>query len=184
MSELVKLKLEIMSNLKRVSTPDVRRAAQLLLKTRDKLGRVWVAGNGGSAAIASHFTSDLMNLGFDVKCLVDNVARLTALTNDEGWERAYDMQMPGFSPVDSLVLFTVHGASGGVWSSNLANAAALASMKGGSVILVAGCDGGKIKRYATAGVTWPSGDPYVVEGLFSVVAHMICAELRDQLEGR
>ncbi len=48
-------------------------------------GRIFTVGNGGSSAIASHFTSDLLNLQFKACCLTDNVPRLTAVTNDYSW---------------------------------------------------------------------------------------------------
>jgi len=155
----------------------------LLLVTKRKGGRIWLAGNGGSASLCGHFASDLMNLGFDVCCMTDNVARLSALTNDYGWEYVYTIQMENhFKEGDVLFLCTVHGSvgrEGSGWSANLASAAKYAKEKGGRVLLLSGNDGGRLKAIADRSLTIHSAEPYIVEGIHSVLTHLICSLLKE-----
>ena len=149
--------------------------------------RIWVCGNGGSALIGSHFTSDLMNLGFDAKCMVDNVARTTALTNDYGWPHVYTLQMEKhYREGDLLILISVHGSTGKgegeAWSTNLANAADLARKKGGVVLSLSGCEGGSLKQLSDHGLYTSCSEAYLVEGLHSVLAHLVCSVLREMIE--
>jgi len=144
---------------------------------------VYIAGNGGSASTAQHFASDLENNGVFTKCLVDNMARITAITNDKGWGKLFTEQMKQFSG-DILVLFTVHGSTGedsaGAWSQNLLHAAKMAKERSGTVIVISGCNGGELVKYADAKVVIPSGDVLIVEGVHVVITHLIIAALISQ----
>jgi len=153
----------------------------------EKGGRVYIAGNGGSASTSSHFASDLMNLGFDVVCMTDNVSRITALTNDKGWGKIYIEQMPHFNKKDVLVLITVHGCEGaqdsGPWSKNLLEAAYLALERDGEVLVLSGNYGGFLAEHVRARfLTISSSDVNVVEGVHLVLTHLICADLKGRVK--
>ena len=89
----------------------VQRLVEHLRTARDADGTVYVAGNGGSAATASHWANDLgkgtKSSGrafMRVMCLSDNVSWLTALANDEGYDRAFSGQLENFAgPGDVFV---------------------------------------------------------------------------------
>ncbi len=145
-------------------------------------GRVFTVGNGGSSAIASHFTSDLLNLEFDARCLTDNVPRLTAVTNDYSWGEVYSKLLADLHANlrDSLVIFSVNcsagkSPAGAEWSKNLGVAARVAKEYGMSIYLIGGNSGGGLKEMSLSlrSITFPGTDPYVVEGVMSVVAHLV-----------
>ena len=149
--------------------------------------RIYVAGNGGSASTAQHFASDLMKLGFDVLCLCDNVARITAIVNDDGWDKLYTEQMRHFHAGDALVLFSVHGCeatktTGG--STNLYEAAKLCRERKGELFVFSGNNGGHLAAFFKKNgcfLTLGSSDCDVVEGVHVVQSHAVCAALKEML---
>lgn len=154
-----------------------------LLKKAKKNGRIYLAGNGGSASTMSHFASDLANLGFDTFCLNDNVARVTALANDKGWDRVYLEQLRSlFENGDVLILASVHGCvgqdEGDEWSQNLLQAAKYVEFLEGTVLSLIGGNGGNLKELSSVCVVVPSWDAYEVEGIHSVLTHVICGLLK------
>jgi len=95
------------------------RIAHVMAKARDDKRMIFLLGNGGSAATASHFAQDLA-LGarakgkpiFKTISLADNVSSITALGNDRGYEEVFSGQMEGvFEPSDILIAFSASGNS-------------------------------------------------------------------------
>ena len=125
------------------------RVFQRLRIARDHSATVYVAGNGGSAATASHWATDLGKATkrsgckpIRVMCLSDNVSWLTALANDEGYERVFSGQLENFAgPKDVLVVISASGNS-----PNLVRAVELARDRGTSTIGFLGFDGGVLKN--------------------------------------
>ncbi len=145
-------------------------------------GRIFTVGNGGSSAIASHFASDLLNLEFDARCLTDNIPRLTAVTNDYSWGEVYSKLLTDLHANlrDSLVIFSVNcsagkSPAGAEWSKNLGVVARVAKKYDMAIYLIGGNDGGGLKEMALGlrSITFPGTDPYVIEGVMSVVAHLV-----------
>lgn len=145
--------------------------------------RIYLVGNGGSAYVASHFASDLLNLGFDVVCLNTNIARLTALTNDIGWHYVYVEQLQHFQKGDVLILISVHGGRKTA-SFNLIKAANLANEKGGITLSLTGSDGGMLKPLSKICLIIPSEKCCYVEGLHSLLCHVICERLKKNGDGK
>jgi D-sedoheptulose 7-phosphate isomerase len=133
--------------LARADLAALERVVKHLRRTRDADGTVYVAGNGGSAATASHWTNDLGKAtkasGRDymrVMCLSDNVSWLTALANDEGYERVFSGQLENFAgPGDLLVVLSASGNS-----PNLLRAVELAQERGVVTVALLGFDGGAL----------------------------------------
>ena len=183
--KLIKLPL-VIEALSQVTGEDYESTIKALLHARFNGFRVHCCGNGGSGSTASHFSADLQNLGFDSVCLNDSLPRVSALTNDKGWGRVYTEQLSQVIPEDVLVLFTVHGSEGaesaGPWSQNLVEAYKLCVSKGVYVIVFSGNGGGYFRnRDDVLLVPVESGDVYVVEGVHSVLAHMVCDELKRRI---
>jgi D-sedoheptulose 7-phosphate isomerase len=119
-----------------------------LREARDGASRVYIAGNGGSASTASHWANDLGKatkrsgcVPFQVMCLSDNTSWLTALANDEGYERVFAGQLENFArPGDVLVVISASGNS-----PNLVRAVEMARSRGMSTIGFLGFDGGALK---------------------------------------
>jgi D-sedoheptulose 7-phosphate isomerase len=125
----------------------VERIVDRLREVRDRGGNVFVAGNGGSAATATHLVNDLGKATkrsgrrpMRVMCLSDNVSWLTALANDEGYARAFSGQMENFAFEGDLLL--VISASGN--SENLIDAVQLAAHRGVHTAALLGFDGGRL----------------------------------------
>jgi D-sedoheptulose 7-phosphate isomerase len=126
----------------------VERVVDRLRAARDADGTVYVAGNGGSAATASHWANDLGKATkasgrafIRVICLSDNVSWLTALANDEGYERAFSGQLENFAcPGDVLVVISASGNS-----PNVVKAVELARERGVVTIGLLGFDGGVLR---------------------------------------
>jgi D-sedoheptulose 7-phosphate isomerase len=127
----------------------VERIVQHLRKARDSGATIYVAGNGGSAATASHWVNDLGKATkaagrgpMRVMSLSDNVSWLTALANDEGYERVFSGQLENFARAGDVLI--VMSASGN--SSNLVQAVDLARRRGVVTIGFLGFDGGALKN--------------------------------------
>ena len=152
----------------------------------DENRTVFMAGNGGSAAAASHFAQDLAKgtladmrakHRFRVIPLTDNVGYITALANDEGYEHVFAHQMRAFAaPGDVLVAISGSGNS-----PNVLRAVDLAKSIGMSVIGVTGFDGGKLRSACDVEVHVPIDDMGMCEALHGVLFHLAMAMLRDHV---
>ena len=148
----------------------------LLRKVANKLkksnGIVYVVGNGGSSATASHMVGDLRKqLKKIAICPSDNVSSLTAYTNDNGWEKAYTWINNNLTNEDIMILVSVHGGS--TWSSNLVNVGKKAHYKGAYVVGLSGHDGGKFNQFCDVNIIVNSKDTFEIEYTHSEICHEI-----------
>jgi len=140
----------------RMDLEQVERAVERLREARDRGATIFIAGNGGSAATASHLVNDLGKATkssgrahLRVMGLSDNVSWLTALANDEGYERVFSGQLENFARAgDVLILISASGNS-----PNLVHAAAFARDRGVCTVGILGFDGGRLKD-AVDEVVW------------------------------
>ena len=159
----------------------VESTAVALAKVREKGGRLFIIGVGGSAGHASHATNDFRKIcGFEAYCPTDNVSELTARINDEGWEGAFSTWLEGsrLRAEDGLLIFSVGGGSlEPPVSSNIVRAIELAKSRGATVTGLVGRNGGFTGKMADACVIIPTVDPElitpIVEGLAAVVWHLL-----------
>src|SRR5690242_16396112 len=139
---------------RRVDRDAVERAVDELARVRQRGGRLFILGLGGSAANASHAVNDFRKIcGFECYAPTDNVSELTARTNDEGWDTVFSEWLKGsrFSAHDGLLIFSVGGGDlEKNVSTNLIRAIQLARELGASVVGVVGRDGGYTAKAATA----------------------------------
>jgi D-sedoheptulose 7-phosphate isomerase len=159
----------------------VDRLATELAAVRDGGGRLFVLGVGGSAAHASHAACDFRKLcGLEAYAPTDNVAELTARTNDDGWEDVFAAWLEGsrLRAQDAVLVFSVGGgdAERGV-SANLVRAVEVARRAGAKVLGVVGRDGGHVGRTADVCVVVPTVNEDRVtahtEGMCAVVWHLL-----------
>jgi D-sedoheptulose 7-phosphate isomerase len=133
--------------------------ASLLARIKAHGGRVFFLGVGGNAANCSHAVNDFRKIaGIECYAPTDNVAELTARTNDEGWEGVFAewLKVSRLSARDALFVLSVGG--GNVErniSANLVRAIQLAKKVGAKVTGVVGRDGGFTARAADACVIIP-----------------------------
>jgi D-sedoheptulose 7-phosphate isomerase len=159
----------------------VERVAAGLAERRDRGGRLFILGVGGSAGHASHAVNDFRKLcAFEAYAPTDNVSELTARTNDEGWDTTFAEYLRGsrVGADDAVLVFSVGGgdAERGV-SRNLVLALDLAGEAGAGVFGIVGRDGGHTARVADACVVIPPlyaehVTPHT-EGLCAVVWHLL-----------
>jgi D-sedoheptulose 7-phosphate isomerase len=158
----------------------VERCAAGLAAVRERGGRLFILGVGGSAGHASHAVNDFRKIcGFEAYAPTDNVSELTARINDDGWETAYSEWLKGsrLNSTDALLVFSVGGADPerGV-STNLASALELAQERGAAIFGVVGRDGGMTARVADGCVVLPPLYPDhitpLTEGLCAVIWHL------------
>jgi D-sedoheptulose 7-phosphate isomerase len=146
--------------IRRLDAAAIERVASLLARIKADGGRLFFLGVGGSAANCSHAVNDFRKIA-DIECYAptDNVAELTARTNDEGWESVFAewLKVSRLSVRDALFIMSVGG--GNVErniSPNLVCAIQLAKKVGAKVIGVVGRDGGFTARAADACVIVPT----------------------------
>jgi D-sedoheptulose 7-phosphate isomerase len=134
--------------LARIDLDAVCRVVGRLREAREVGAAVYIAGNGGSASTAAHFANDLGKAAkrsgrtpFRVMSLTDNTSWLTALANDEGYERVFTGQLENFARAgDVLVVISASGSS-----ANLVSAVEFARLRDMVTIGFLGFDGGLLK---------------------------------------
>jgi D-sedoheptulose 7-phosphate isomerase len=138
----------------------IERMAGLLAATREKGGRLFILGVGGSAANASHAVNDFRKIaGMEAYAPTDNVSELTARTNDEGWATVFESWLRGsrLRAEDALLVFSVGGGNlEKNVSPNLVKALQYAKTAGACIMGIVGRDGGYTARTADACVIVPT----------------------------
>lgn len=137
-----------------------------LLVIRERQGRLFILGVGGSAANASHAVCDLRKLaGIEAYAPTDNVAELTARVNDEGWNTVFAewLKQSRLGPNDGVLVFSVGGGDvARNISPNLVLALDHARQVGATILGIVGRDGGHTARIADVCVIIP---PLVAEAV-------------------
>lgn len=159
----------------------IEAVVDVLHATRERGGRLFFLGVGGSAANCSHAVNDFRKIaGFEAYAPTDNVSELTARTNDEGWPSVFVewLRTSRLRKEDTLFIFSVGG--GNVEkniSPNLVYALKLAKEVGASVVGVVGRDGGYTKQVADACVLIPTVNEQNItphsEAFQAVVWHLL-----------
>lgn len=172
---------EVQQVTSRLDPEAIEKAADELARVRERGGRLFILGVGGSAANASHAVNDFRKIcAFECYAPTDNVSELTARTNDDGWAGIFAEWLKGsrLNARDGLLIFSVGG--GNVEkniSPNLVSAIQLAKQTGASVVGVVGRDGGYTAKEANACVIVPTVNPDHVtphsEAFQAVVWHLL-----------
>jgi len=151
--------------------------ADTLVRAYDAGRTVYLCGNGGSAALASHFACDLgkgtahCNGGkrFRVLSLTDNLPTLTAWANDSSYEDVFSEQLRNFvQPHD--VAFAISGSGN---STNVLNALQVAREAGATTVGISGFHGGAMKSLCDLCVIVPSNNMQIIEDLHLAIAHSL-----------
>lgn len=143
-----------------ISAETIEVMVQLLKKVKEEKGRVFFLGVGGSAANASHAVNDFRKLaGIESYAPTDNVAELTARTNDEGWPTVFSawLKVSNLNSKDCLFVLSVGGGDKerGV-SVNLCEAIDLGKSVGAKILGIVGRDGGYTAKNADACLVVPT----------------------------
>lgn len=161
--------------LDRLDRKQVLSFLELLLKAREEGKTIFIMGNGGSAATASHFVCDF-NKGlswpgqkrFKIICLNDNVPSMMAYANDLSYEDIFVEQLKNFLQPDDVVV----GISGSGNSMNVVKAISWANKNGARTVCLVGYDGGKLKQISGQYIHVDVNDMQIVEDTHSAIAHL------------
>ncbi len=172
---------EAIEVLQKLPADQVDAIVDILADAREKQGRVFVLGVGGSAASGSHLVNDLRKITLlEAYAPTDNVAELTARTNDEGWSSVFAAWLTGSHIRENDVVFVLSVGGGDAErniSPNLVEALMTAKKAGAKVVGVVGRTGGYTAKVADACVLIPTvNDDHITpltESFHSVVGHII-----------
>ena len=181
---------DVHSALQRVPIDAVQRVVQILLEAQQQGRWIFTAGNGGSAATASHFACDMAKVvpGDDALgqrpiraiSLVDCTPRMTALANDLSYRQVFAEQLRCLAgPGDVLICISYAGES-----ENLLEAVERARDMGVVTIGFVGSADGRLGRVVDCSVTVHCNAPTVAEDIHLMLEHMICTRLRELLSCR
>ena len=151
---------------------------------------IWIAGNGGSAATASHMASDLQKttigknpqskneqFKFRAISLSDNIPVMTAWGNDEGYEHIFSQQLKVLAnPGDCLVVITGSGNS-----KNIISTVEEAKKIGMDTVGFLGFDGGKVRPMLNASITVHTDDYGPIEDIHMVFDHLMTAYFKRNI---
>lgn len=164
----------------------INAALNLLLETMETGSTVYIFGNGGSSATASHFQNDF-NKGvsehtekkFNFLCLNDNMATVMAVANDIGFEEVFRFQLRGhLKPGDVIVAISGSGNS-----KNVINAVEYAREQGNHIIGLTGYNGGKLKQLADISLHAPIHSMQITEDIHMIFDHLMMSVFYESLCG-
>jgi D-sedoheptulose 7-phosphate isomerase len=165
---------------------ELERFVDLLLQARESGRNIFFAGNGGSAATSSHFANDLsigtrqQEKSFKVISLVDNIATLSAIGNDYGYDQIFARQINVYGQEGDLLV----GISASGNSPNLLRAFEAGQELGLITVSITAFDGGKLKKLADHFVHVPTnvGEYGPAEDAHLILDHLITYYFQNVLE--
>jgi D-sedoheptulose 7-phosphate isomerase len=148
---------------KQINAFEIKKVNKLIeiLKIKQKQRKkFFICGNGGSAANANHISNDLMlgftknKIGFPLLSLSSNIAKISCIGNDVGYEKIFSNQLKVLGNKGDLLIIL----SGSGNSKNIINAVATAKAKGVHVVCLTGKDGGQLASLADVEIRAPKSD--------------------------
>lgn len=187
------MKTEFQDYFKRVSDTldkldisSLDKLVDLIMECRDRGNTIYVFGNGGSAATASHVAGDfLKGISFELEkrfkviCLSDNIPGTSAISNDLSYEEVFIEPLKTFLSENDLVI----GISGSGNSANVLKAIHYAKEKGAYTVGLCGYKGGKLKEICDHTVHVPIDDMEVTEDIHLVLFHAVKQNIIHKVKG-
>jgi D-sedoheptulose 7-phosphate isomerase len=160
--------------------------ADVLVEAYENGQTIFTFGNGGSAALASHFACDLgkgtvngSSKRFRVMALTDNVPLMTAWANDSNYENIFSEQLANFAAPND-VAFAISGSGN---SPNVLKALKVAKQAGLLTAGMAGFAGGAMRALCDACIVVPCDNMQIIEDLHLCVAHSLFSCVRARIAG-
>lgn len=174
---------EIVAQWEALDLEAVQRVADIIVEAQEKGRQVFVMGNGGSAATASHMATDLCKTAERrdrpmLKCisLTDNVAFITAIGNDLSFDDIFERQLMNLlNKGDTVILISGSGNS-----RNMIKAAKFAKARGAKTIGLLGFNGGKLMSLVDIPLLVPSEQYGVIEDLHIGIGHVLTFFLKQR----
>jgi len=163
----------------KVDTRQIKKIIKVLEGKLEEGRMIFVCGNGGSAATASHFVCDLMKTSgklFRVVCLNDNVPLMTAIANDVGYKHTFLFQLASLASAEDLLVVI----SGSGNSANIVEVVRFASSMGMEIVAFLGKGGGKTKDMVDEHVLVPSDEYGPIEDFHLILVHLITEHFRGK----
>ncbi len=165
----------------RLSRPELQKMIALIDQTRQKGGRLFFLGVGGSAANASHAVNDFRKIcAMEVYTPTDNVAELTARVNDDGWNHTFSDWLAGSRLTAQDLVFVLSVGGGNLEknvSPNIVEALQYAKKTGAKICGIVGRDGGFTAKTADVCILIPVVNDQTITGhseaFQSVVLHLL-----------
>lgn len=181
--EYIELEREILNKL---DVAALNQAMQLIEEAYRARRKVYIFGNGGSSATASHYQNDFnkglsekLETKFEFVCLNNDTATLMAIANDIGFEEVFRYQLQGRIREGDLVI----AISGSGNSANIINAVEYAREQGNKVIGLTGIKGGKLRQLADVSLHVPVNSMQVTEDVHMIFDHLIVSVFYKHLCG-
>ena len=181
--DYIRLETEI---LQQMDVDAINDAMNLLYEALHQESNIYIFGNGGSSATASHFQNDF-NKGisehtekkFRFQCLNDNMATVMAVANDIGFEEIFRFQLTGkVKPTDLIIAISGSGNS-----KNVLNAVEYAKGQGCKVIGLTGYSGGELRKMSDVSLHVPINSMQITEDLHMVLDHLMMSVFYKTLCG-
>lgn len=160
----------------KLNIDEINTAIEAIYHAWERGSTIYVMGNGGSAATASHMVCDFnkgvsLNTGrkFKLICLNDNIPIITAIANDISYDKIFELQLKDVVTKDDLVL----AISGSGNSKNIVNAVSYAKSIGTKIVGMTGYHGGKLRELADYHLHVPVDDMQVTEDFHMIFVHMM-----------
>jgi D-sedoheptulose 7-phosphate isomerase len=186
-TEAVKKYIDLeISILQKVDVKEINALMNALEEARRRDATIYIMGNGGSAATASHFVNDF-NKGlsehlaqlFRFVCLNDNIATVMAIANDIGYDAVFEFQLRGKVTEQDIVI----GISGSGNSPNVLKAIESAKSVGALTAGLTGYDGGKLARMVDISLHVPVMSMQITEDVHMIFDHLMMSVFYKTLCG-
>ena len=175
---------EVREVLQKIPVYDIRRVIDALALAYSQDKQIFIMGNGGSAATASHFANDLNKAAssegrrrFRAVALTDNVPLLTAWGNDLSYDDIFVEQLKNLYNNGAVVI----GISGSGNSPNVLKALRFAKDRGATTIGFTGYQGGMLRGIVDECIIVPSDCMQQIEDAHLVLEHLMCTVLREEV---
>ena len=162
--------------MKRIDVSAVNEVLNLLEAGMKREATIYVFGNGGSAATASHFQNDFnkgvsehIDKKFRFLCLNDNVATVMAVANDVGYEEVFRFQLQG-KIKEGDILMAISGSGN---SPNVINAVEYGKKQGCKVVGLTGYSGGRLKELSDISLHVPINSMQITEDVHMIFNHLM-----------
>lgn len=172
----------LVDTVNKLDVDEITEAVEAIRAAYDREATIYVFGNGGSAATASHFVCDFnkgisekRNRKFNLICLSDNTPIVTAIANDISYDEIFSFQLENKLKADDLII----AISGSGNSKNVIKAVEYAKAIGTKVVGITGYSGGKLKELADYHMHVNIDDMQITEDVHMAFDHMMYRVLTD-----
>ncbi len=172
-----------------IDKTQVEKLVEILYQAYERGSQIFIFGNGGSGATASHFCEDLGKgtlkspsdkRRFRVISLTDSIPYLLAWANDEGYETVFEQQLRNLGRAGDVAI----GISGSGKSRNVLRAIEYAKSTEMITVGMTGFDGGELARKVSYSVHIPSSDMGMVENFHLIIVHLVVDCLKKRMKNR